>query len=48
MGVLTLFFNPILSEVNNRETIAAIEANNNTYFLQKRIEKLPLQFLQNC
>ena len=26
----------------NRETIAAIEANNGTYFLQKQIEKFPL------
>ena len=31
-----------LSEVNNRETIAAIEVNNDTYCLQKRIEKFPL------
>ena len=31
-----------LSEVNNRETIAAIETNNDTYCLQKRIEKFPL------
>ena len=31
-----------LSEVNNRETIVAIEANNDSYFLQKRIEKFPL------
>ena len=31
-----------LSEVNNRETIAAIEVNKDTYFLQKRIEKFPL------
>ena len=28
-----------LSEVNYRETIAAIEANNDTYWLQKRIDK---------
>ena len=25
-------------------TIAAIDANNDTYFLQKRIEKFPLDF----
>ena len=31
-----------LSEVNNREAIAVIEANNNTYCLQKRLEKFPL------
>ena len=31
-----------LSEVNNRETIAATEANNGAYCLQKRIEKFPL------
>ena len=31
-----------LSEVNNGETIAAIEANNDTYCLQKRVEKFPL------
>ena len=30
-----------LSEVNNRETVATIEANNDTYYLQKRIEKFP-------
>ena len=32
----------VLSEVNNRTTIAAIEANNDTYCLEKRIEKFPL------
>ena len=32
-----------LSEINNRETIAAIEANNDTYCFQKRIEKFPLK-----
>ena len=32
----------ILPEVNNRETIAAIEVNNDMYCLQKRIEKFPL------
>ena len=31
-----------VSEVNKRKMIAAIEANNNTYCLQKRIEKFPL------
>ena len=31
-----------LSKVNNRETKAAIEANNDTYCLQKRIEKFRL------
>ena len=31
-----------LSEVNNRETIVAIGVNNDTYCLQKRIEKFPL------
>ena len=31
-----------LSEVNNRETIAAIEANNGTYCLQKQIQKFLL------
>ena len=37
------FFNgTFLSEVNNRETISAIEANNDTYCLQKRIENFPL------
>ena len=30
-----------LSEVNKRETILAIEANNDTYCLQKGIEKFP-------
>ena len=35
---------PFLSEVNNRETIVAIEMNNDTYCLQKRIEKYPLIF----
>ena len=30
------------SEVNKRETIAAIEANNDKYCLQKQIEKFPL------
>ena len=33
-----------LLEVNNRETITAIEENNDTYCLQKRIEKFPLRF----
>ena len=33
-----------LSEVNNRETIAAIEANNDTYCLPKRIEKFPMHW----
>ena len=32
------------SEVNNRETIVANEANNNTYCLQKRIKKFPIFF----
>ena len=32
-----------LSKVNNRKTIAAIEANNETYCLQKLIEKFPLE-----
>ena len=36
-----------LSEVNNRETIAAIEANHDTYCLQKRIEKFPLKFVMH-
>ena len=31
-----------LSEVNNWETIAAIEATNCVFYLQKRIEKFPL------
>ena len=31
-----------LSEVNNRETIAATETNNDTYCLQNQIEKFPL------
>ena len=31
-----------LSEVNNMETISAIDMNNDTYCLQKRIEKFPL------
>ena len=31
-----------LSEVNNKETIAANEANYDMYCLQKRIEKFPL------
>ena len=30
-----------LSEVNNRETIAAIQVNNDTYCLQKMIRKFP-------
>ena len=30
-----------LSEVNNRETIATIEATNDAYCPQKRIEKVP-------
>ena len=35
--------NLLLSKVNNRATtIAAIEANNDTYCVQKRIEKFPL------
>ena len=34
-----------LLEVNNGETIAAIESNNDTYCLQKRIEKFPLMEL---
>ena len=33
-----------LLEINNRETIAPIEANNYMYCLKKRIEKLPLYF----
>ena len=33
------------SHTNNGETIAAIEANNDTYCLQKRIEKFPLIIL---
>ena len=37
--------NFFLSEVNNRETIAAIGANNNTYCFQKQIEKFPLKLL---
>ena len=32
-----------LSKVNNRETIAVIEVNNDMYGLRKRIEKLPLK-----
>ena len=31
-----------LSEVNNKTIIAAIEANNDAYCLQKRTEKFPL------
>ena len=31
-----------LLEVNNRETIAVIEVNNDTYCPQKRIEKFSL------
>ena len=30
-----------LSEVSNRETMAAIEVSNDMYCLQKRIEKFP-------
>ena len=30
-----------LSEVNNKETIAVIKGNNETYCLQKRIENVP-------
>ena len=37
----------ILSELNNRETIAAIEANNDTIVSPKRIEKFPLILLIN-
>ena len=36
-----------VSEVNNKETIAAIEVNDDTYCLQKRIEKFPLVHLTN-
>ena len=36
-----------LSEVNNRETKAIIEATNGTYCLQKRIQKFPLVFEDN-
>ena len=32
-----------LLEVNNRETIAATEANNDMYCLQNEIEKFPLK-----
>ena len=32
-----------LSEVNNRETIAAIEVNNDMYCLEKQIEMLLLE-----
>ena len=35
-----------LLEVNNGETIAVIEENNDTYCLQKGIEKFPLNQLQ--
>ena len=31
-----------LSEVNKRETVVAIEADNDTYCLQNWIEKFPL------
>lgn len=34
-----------LSEDNNREKIAAIEADNDMYYLQTRIEKLPLDII---
>ena len=33
-----------LWQVNNRETMAAIEANNDMYCVQKWIEKFPLDF----
>ena len=33
-----------LWEVNKRKTIAATEMNNDTYCLQKLIEKFPLQW----
>ena len=33
-----------LPEVNNGETIAVIEENNDTYYLQKWIEKFPLSY----
>ena len=32
-----------MTEVNNRETIAAIEVNNDMYFLKIQIEKFPLR-----
>ena len=35
-----------LSEVNNRETIAAIETKNDMHYLLKRIEKFPLNCLE--
>ena len=35
-----------LLEVNNREIIAATEVNNDTYCLQKRIEKFRLKILK--
>ena len=38
LGLWELF----LSEVNNREAIAAMEANNDTFCLHKRIEKFLL------
>ena len=36
-----------LSEVNNRETIVTIDANNDTYYLQNWIEKFPLTHWKN-
>ena len=44
MKEITLQWEVLLSEVNSRETIAAIEANNTTYCLQEWIEKFPLIF----
>ena len=43
---LTLF-NSNQREVNNRVTIAAIEANNDRYCLQNQIEKFPLFYLNH-
>ena len=42
MSVMSSQRELFLSEINNRETIAAIEGNNDMYGLRKRIEKFPL------
>ena len=40
--------NFFLSQVNNTETIASIEANNDAYCLQNRKGKFPLIFDDRC
>ena len=42
INIVQYIKNFFLSEVNNRETIVAIEPNKDAYCLQKRTEKLPM------